>query len=123
MTSSAGKKKGWSDTTPLLRRGASPPPPSYHSSSSPFFVEMSSSAVTSPRRPGSLFLGVDVGTSSARAGVFDDKGKLLGTQSSTDIWHAVCASVKSACSVANVAGREVTGIGFAATCSLGGFVC
>ncbi|CAN1329693.1 FGGY carbohydrate kinase domain-containing protein [Linum perenne] len=133
MTSSAGKKKGWSDTTPLLRRGASPPPPSYHSSSSPFFVEMSSSAVTSPRRPGSLFLGVDVGTSSARAGVFDDKGKLLGTasspiqiwkdgdtveQSSTDIWHAVCASVKSACSVANVAGREVTGIGFAATCSL-----
>ncbi|CAN1229051.1 FGGY carbohydrate kinase domain-containing protein [Linum grandiflorum] len=132
-SSSANKKKGWSDTTPLLRRGASPPPPSYHSSSSPFFVEMSSSAVTSPRRSGSLFLGVDVGTSSARAGVFDDKGKLLGTasspiqiwkegdiveQSSTDIWHAVCASVKSACSVAKVAGHEVTGIGFAATCSL-----
>ncbi|CAL1415083.1 unnamed protein product [Linum trigynum] len=129
---SAGKKKVWSDTTPLLHRRNSPPPPSYHSSSSfPFTVEMTSSS--SPRRVGSLFLGIDVGTSSARAGVFDDKGKLLGTssspiqiwkegdiveQSSTDIWHAVCASVKSACSLANVAGHEVTGIGFAATCSL-----
>ncbi|CAI0394012.1 unnamed protein product, partial [Linum tenue] len=129
---SAGKKEVWSDTTPLLHRKNSPPPPSYHSSSSfPFTVDMSSSS--SPRRTGSIFLGVDVGTSSARAGVFDDKGKLLGTasspiqiwkegdiveQSSTDIWHAVCASVKSACSLANVAGHEVTGIGFAATCSL-----
>ncbi|CAL1358528.1 unnamed protein product [Linum trigynum] len=129
---SAGKKEVWSDTTPLLHRKNSPPPPYYHSSSSfPFTVEMSSSS--SPRRTGSIYLGVDVGTSSARAGVFDDKGKLLGTasspiqiwkqgdiveQSSTDIWHSVCASVKSACSLANVAGHEVTGIGFAATCSL-----
>ncbi|TYK10868.1 FGGY carbohydrate kinase domain-containing protein [Cucumis melo var. makuwa] len=39
-------------------------------------------------------------------------------QSSTDIWHAVCAAVKSACSKANVSGEEVKGLGFAATCSL-----
>ncbi|KAH9611534.1 hypothetical protein KSS87_006899 [Heliosperma pusillum] len=66
-------------------------------------------------------------------GLFDENGKLLGSasspiqiwkdgdcieQSSTDIWHAVCAAVKSACSLANVDGKEVVGIGFAATCSL-----
>lgn len=81
----------------------------------------------------SVFLGVDVGTGSARAGLFDESGKLLGSssspiqiwkdgdcveQSSTDIWHAVCAAVKSACSLANVSDVEVKGIGFAATCSL-----
>ncbi|KAG6586196.1 FGGY carbohydrate kinase domain-containing protein, partial [Cucurbita argyrosperma subsp. sororia] len=81
----------------------------------------------------SVFLGVDVGTGSARAGIFDESGKLLGSssspiqiwkdgnfieQSSTDIWHAVCAAVKSACSKANISGEEVKGLGFAATCSL-----
>lgn len=40
-------------------------------------------------------------------------------QSSTDIWHSICAAVKSACSLANVAREEVKGLGFAATCSLG----
>ena len=40
-------------------------------------------------------------------------------QSSTDIWLAVCAAVKAACSKAKVASTEVKGMGFAATCSLG----
>ncbi|KAK8916512.1 hypothetical protein KSP39_PZI022321 [Platanthera zijinensis] len=80
-----------------------------------------------------VFLGVDVGTGSARAGLFDEDGKLLGSssspiqiwkegncieQSSTDIWHAVCAAVKTACSSADVTAEEVVGLGFAATCSL-----
>ncbi|KAI4377241.1 hypothetical protein MLD38_014906 [Melastoma candidum] len=39
-------------------------------------------------------------------------------QSSSDIWHSICAAVKSACSLANVSGDEVSGMGFAATCSL-----
>lgn len=44
---------------------------------------------------------------------------LIYQQSSTDIWHAICAAVKAACSLANIAGEEVIGLGFAATCSLG----
>ncbi|MFN7023029.1 MAG: FGGY-family carbohydrate kinase [Pseudorhizobium sp.] len=79
-------------------------------------------------------IGVDVGTGSARAGVFDTSGKMLAfarhdirifrddrghvEQSSAQIWDAVCASVKDAVSLAAVPGEAVAGIGFDATCSL-----
>jgi D-ribulokinase len=80
------------------------------------------------------FVGVDVGTGSARAGVFDAGGRLLGTakhdialfreagsiveQSSSQVWHAVCASVRGALAEAAVAPAQVAGLGFDATCSL-----
>jgi D-ribulokinase len=80
------------------------------------------------------YIGVDVGTSSTRAGVFDEKGKLLGTakhgittwheagdiveQSSTDIWQACTAAVCAAMAEAAVKSDAVRGIGFDATCSL-----
>ena len=79
-----------------------------------------------------LFIGVDVGTGSARAGVFDRAGALLATakrdiathrddaglveQSSAQVWDAVCASVQEA--IAGFGAARVTGIGFDATCSL-----
>ncbi len=80
------------------------------------------------------FIGVDVGTGSARAGVFDASGDLKGTsscaiqtfrpaegmaqQSSAEIWGAVCQSVKAAVYAAGVASDDIAGIGFDATCSL-----
>src|SRR5581483_6956936 len=80
------------------------------------------------------YVGVDVGTSSTRAGVFDETGKLLGTarhpiltwheagdiveQSSDDIWNACAASVRAAMAEAAIPAGAVKGIGFDATCSL-----
>src|ERR1700681_4376093 len=80
------------------------------------------------------FIGVDVGTSSARAGVFDEAGRLLATarhpitvwheagnvveQSSSDIWAACVASVRAAMVEAAIPASAVRGIGFDATCSL-----
>jgi len=80
------------------------------------------------------FIGVDVGTSSARAGVFDEKGTLLATarhpitvwheagsvveQSSSEIWAACTASVRAAMAEAALPPSAVRGIGFDATCSL-----
>src|SRR5258708_9036725 len=80
------------------------------------------------------FIGVDVGTSSARAGVFDEKGTLLATarhpitvwheagsvveQSSSDIWAACTASVRAAMAEAALPSSAVKGLGFDATCSL-----
>ncbi|WP_022706229.1 FGGY-family carbohydrate kinase [Paracoccus zeaxanthinifaciens] len=88
------------------------------------------------------YIGVDVGTGSARAGVFDAKGALKGTakrpidtwrddeghaeQSSAQIWKAVCDSVAEAVLAADVSAQDIAGIGFDATCSLvivGGTPC
>jgi D-ribulokinase len=80
------------------------------------------------------FIGVDVGTSSARAGVFDEKGTLLATarhpitvwheagnvveQSSSEIWAACAASVRAAMAEAALPPSAIKGMGFDATCSL-----
>jgi len=81
-----------------------------------------------------VYLGVDVGTGSARAAVFDAGGRRLGMgvhpiriwrpeedfveQSSDDVWDACSSAVKSALESGGVAPARVAGIGFDATCSL-----
>ncbi|WP_332681084.1 FGGY-family carbohydrate kinase [Bosea sp. (in: a-proteobacteria)] len=80
------------------------------------------------------FIGIDVGTGSARAGIFDRRGAMIATarrdialyqdgpdlaeQSSADIWRAVCASVREALAAARLRPEAISGIGFDATCSL-----
>ncbi len=83
---------------------------------------------------GDCVIGVDVGTGSARAGVFDLAGRMLASakyditlfhssgsvveQSSREIWNAVCHAVKEAMAQAAVPPERIAGIGFDATCSL-----
>lgn len=80
------------------------------------------------------FIGVDVGTGSARAGVFDAQGTLLmsakhdidmhrapngvAEQSSAQVWDAVCQATRKAVADAAIDPASVRGIGFDATCSM-----
>ena len=81
-----------------------------------------------------FLIGVDVGTGSARAGVFDAQGRMtasaahpiamhreggsIAEQSGADIWAAVCRAVRAALAQAGTRPEEIAGIGFDATCSL-----
>jgi FGGY-family pentulose kinase len=80
------------------------------------------------------YVGIDVGTGSARAGIFDQQGVRVGMgtraiqtwkpredfveQSSEDIWRACGEAVRAALKEAAIAAGDVRGIGFDATCSL-----
>jgi FGGY-family pentulose kinase len=81
-----------------------------------------------------LYLGIDVGTASVRAALFDDTGRRLGLgvhpiqifrpaedfveQSSDDIWQAAGIAVRAALAESGASAEQVFGIGFDATCSL-----
>lgn len=81
-----------------------------------------------------LVCAVDVGTGSARAGIFDASGRMLARaeraiaihrplpdhaeHDSNDIWRAVCEAVREALALSSATAEDIVGIGFDATCSL-----
>jgi FGGY-family pentulose kinase len=85
-----------------------------------------------------VVIAVDVGSTSARAGVFDaGEGACLGRaghsfsigrplpdhaeHKSDEIWRAVCAAARQAVKAAAIAPQTVAGLAFDATCSLAMF--
>lgn len=83
---------------------------------------------------GELVAAVDVGTLSARAGIFDLSGRAVaiadaplairypapgqGEQDSASIWRAVCDALRAARDAAGARPDHVCGLAFDATCSL-----
>jgi FGGY-family pentulose kinase len=83
------------------------------------------------------YVGIDVGTGSARACIISETGEIAGLaseniglwqpqqtyyeQSTTDIWNCICKSVRRALSQANIDSSSVRGVAFDATCSLAVF--
>ena len=79
-------------------------------------------------------IGIDVGTGSARAGLFDLEGTLLSSavqpiqmwkprpdfveQSSEDIWNAIGKTIREVLTTTGIAAEAVEGISYDATCSL-----
>ncbi|EJU06122.1 Pentulose kinase [Dacryopinax primogenitus] len=96
---------------------------------------------------GPHYIGIDVGTGSARAALLDISGKIIADsthetrtwrdtrdhrifeQSTTDIWASICQCVRDVLSESGVPPEDVKGVGVDATCSLavtdehGGPVC
>lgn len=80
------------------------------------------------------YAGIDVGSASARVGLFNEKGERLAfavrpikqfhgranfvEQSSSDIWQQICAAMKEAIATAGVSADEIRSLGVDATCSL-----
>ncbi|EXJ81113.1 hypothetical protein A1O3_07401 [Capronia epimyces CBS 606.96] len=83
------------------------------------------------------YIGIDVGTGSARACIINEAGDIVGLaseiiglwqpqtgyyeQSTNDIWRCICISVQRAITQNNIDTHSIRGIGFDATCSLAVF--
>ena len=81
-----------------------------------------------------IYVGIDVGSASVRAGIFDAKGQRLAfavraiqqfhprplyvEQSSADIWAQTCAAMREAVTAAGIDPARIAAIGVDATCSL-----
>ncbi|KAK5118118.1 hypothetical protein LTR62_004165 [Meristemomyces frigidus] len=80
------------------------------------------------------YIGIDVGTGSARACIMNSKGDIVGLaseniglwqpetgyyeQSTSNIWKCICSSIHRAMAQHSIEPDSIRGIGFDATCSL-----
>ncbi|ODA80926.1 hypothetical protein RJ55_03886 [Drechmeria coniospora] len=93
--------------------------------------------VRGPTNTLDYYIGVDVGTGSARACIIDQTGDIKALaaediklwqpqtgyyeQSTTDIWQRICECVRRVVGESNIDPSRIKGIGFDATCSLAVF--